>query len=68
MVTRILDETIKAFDDWSPDCETCFFGCAYNESCKIYDALKCLREYKALLEKPRNERLMDILREVRGEK
>jgi len=31
-------------------------------------AVRYLREYKTLLEKPRSERLMDILREVRGEK
>lgn len=32
------------------------------------DVLHYLEEYKNLAEKPRNQRLIDVLREVRGEK
>lgn len=34
----------------------------------LRDALYYLREYKAVLERPFGERLIDVLREVRGEK
>ena len=34
----------------------------------LRDAILYLKEYRDLLQKPRSERLCDILREVRGEK
>ena len=63
---KTLDEVITAFEKadarWSNDPHN---PIEYSDFC---DALIYLKEFRDLLKKSRSERLVDILREVRGEK
>lgn len=76
---KTLDEVIDALEicghDESPKCpyfDTEYWCCCEDHMRSISplknDALYYLKEYRDLLNKPRSERLCDILREVRGEK
>lgn len=53
------------------DCINCFYFDEENMDCEkdiIADMLSHLLDYQELLKKPRSQRLIDVLREVRGEK
>lgn len=57
-IIKILDERL---DTWNNDNNRLNYA-------DIRDASWYLHEYSYILTKPRSERLMDVLREVRGEK
>ena len=66
-----LDDVIEEMEDirHSPDmCYACDKCGPESDQCYVEDAIGYLKQYRDLLQKPRLERLCDILREVRGEK
>lgn len=58
-----LDTAIEYMDAQVGELSTVTGVCLYADNIRDY-----LKEYRDLLNKPRSERLCDILREVRGEK
>ena len=73
-----LDDVIETMEKCTGpyiECDDCKYTCVNAEGVTICDhdgldkdALHYLREYRDLLNRPRSERLIDVLREVRGEK
>lgn len=70
---------MKSIDEVITALEICISGsycvdkCPYaHDDCLEHgmekDSLHYLKEYRELLNKPRSQRLIDVLREVRGEK
>ena len=49
---KTLDEVIKAFDNWMPDCDSCVFYCdIYGENnCTMADALYYLKAHKEMVD------------------
>ena len=77
---KTIDEVVKAMGCFNPEKLECN-DCPYSEfhvmgngigpSCLdmlTQDASYYLKDYQKILKKPRNQRLIDVLREVRGEK
>lgn len=70
---KSLDEVIKAFewclDDANDECDECPYYTGENTDChdRNVDALKYLKEYQIEKNKSGMDRLIEVLREVRGE-
>ena len=62
-----LKEVVRIIGKSEPNCSECFFRRDCGPGCLYKEMRWYLEEYQAVLERPLGERLIEVLREVRGE-